>query len=86
MPLAVFLVLYVVSGDFLVKGVTGKHFTAKQEHKEVCLEKLESLQISALLLCVPHPVTTNALGNTFSAWSHSLGSNEADLPILGNLH
>lgn len=85
-PLAVFLVLYFALSDFLVKGVTGKYFTAKQEHKELCLEKLESLQSSVLFLCVPHPVTTDAFRSTFSDWSHSLVSNEPDLPILRNLH
>lgn len=28
-PLAVFLVLYFVLGDFLVKGVAGKYFTGE---------------------------------------------------------
>lgn len=60
--LAVFLVLCFVLGDFLVKGVTGKYLTAKQEYKKICLEKLESLQISVLLLCViPHPVAAGTL-------------------------
>lgn len=86
-PLAVFSVFYFVSGGFLVKGATGKYFTAKQECKEVCLEKFESLQISAHLPCVVlHPVTTDASENTFSAWSHNLASNEPDLLILRNLH